>query len=90
MIDYNKVPVKYITGTYQYESTYPTSDDLLYDMVVYCGQKFKYGKLTEVVSADGDILAELMQELVNRGNIKVKDDNITILNTPWDGESDNQ
>ena len=86
-IDYNKVPVKYITGTYQYEETYPTACDLLYDMVSLCGQKFKYDKLAYIVKLDYDKLDELLLVLTDGGFVKKKDDNITILHTPWDGES---
>ena len=32
-INYNKVPVKYITGTFQYEESYPTTSDLLFEML---------------------------------------------------------
>ncbi len=33
MIDIDLVPIKYITGSYKYESTYPTKEDFMWDML---------------------------------------------------------
>lgn len=90
MIDYAKVPVKYITGTYIYEESYPTPLDLLYEMATMCGERFKYDKLADVSRLDDDVLESLIEKLSDDGFVKTKNETITVIKTPWDGESDNQ
>lgn len=86
-INYNKVPVKYITGTFQYEESYPTTSDLLFEMATICGSKFKYEKLLDIVKVEEETIQDLLGILQDDGYVKISNGTITIIKTPWDGES---
>ena len=82
MIDRDAIPVKYITGSYRYEPSYPAPEDLLWEIV-------SAGKKTVPADVSGGS-PELLAKLESEGYIKIKNDKITVIKTPWDGTCDKQ
>ena len=82
MIDRDAIPVKYITGSYRYEPSYPAPEDLLWDIV-------SAGKKTVSIQAVSGEL-ETLSALESEGYIRIKNDRITVIKTPWDGTCDKQ
>lgn len=79
MINIELVPVKYITGTYKYDKDYPTSLDLLWDIV-------NIGKSTIAIDKIDWIDSEKRDELIKKLNgeyINISGNNITIIKTDW-------
>lgn len=79
MINIELVPVKYITGTYKYDKDYPTSIDLLWDIV-------NIGNPTIAVDKIDWIDSERRDELIKKLNgeyINISGNNITIIKTDW-------
>lgn len=79
-IDINNLPLKYITGSYRYDKTYPSGMDFLYDLV----QTGKGGiKLDSVDWVGRDTVLRLCESLSNDGYVEVKNGKIIVLKTPW-------
>jgi len=87
MIDIDLVPIKYITGSYKYESTYPTKEDFMWDMV--CLGKKSVG-IDTITHIEKDVLDSIIETLEKEKYIKTSSNKISIIKTPWDGKSDKQ
>lgn len=85
MIDINLIPIKYITGTYRYDESYPTADDLMWDLVAI-GKKSV--SLDSIDWIETEVLEPLLDSLAGKGYIKNANNRITILKTDWDGQCD--
>lgn len=79
-ISIDNLPLKYITGSYRYDRTYPSGMDFLYDLV----QTGKSGiKLDTIDWVGRDTATRLCESLLNDGYVEVKNGKIIVLKTPW-------
>ena len=80
-IDIDNLPLKYITGSYRYDRTYPSDMDFLYDLV----QTGKGGvKLDSIDWIGRDTALRLCESLCNDGFAEIRNGKINVIKTPWD------
>lgn len=84
MINIELVPVKYITGTYKYDSKYPTAEDLLWDIVTIGKKTINTDSIDWVEEEKRDKLVSILEKA---GFIKNNNNKIIILKTYWDERS---
>lgn len=85
MINIDNLPIKYITGSYKYDKLYPTQEDLLWDMINFGKKSFNIEYIDFI---ENELRDCLLNELETKKFIKIKDNKVTILNTPWNGTHD--
>ena len=85
MISIDNLPIKYITGSYKYDKLYPTQEDLLWDMINFGKKSFNIEYIDFI---ENELRDCLLNELETKKFIKIKDNKVTILNTPWNGTRD--
>ena len=88
MVDINLVPVKYITGSYKYDDGYPSSYDLLWDIVSSGKKSADIDTVTGMFPDDPEMISGILSELESSGYIRTNGKKITVTKTPWDGKGD--
>lgn len=87
MIELNidKVQIKYLTGINKCIDGYPTTLDILYDSCqdTIDGTFYSEAKLENKYGLSENQILGVIEDLVEKGYIKKKSKNYTIINTPW-------